>query len=386
MQVFIDGIIFQKDERGGIVRVFREILPRICELDPDLHITLFLDGPIRQKVPEHPQIKFLRTIPIKRSIRLGGIWRPLFFPFRRVLSRLWRSSRSIWYGSGQEVIWHSTYYTSPKNWRGPKVVTVHDMVHERFPELFNDPLDEIGRQQKGDCVVNADAIICVSKTTREDLINYYTIPTDNIQVIHNACSENFQILNHNDKFVPDISDQVYLFYIGKRSHHKNFSGLLDAYRQWEGRSEVKILVVGSPWTREERRQLEQFGISNRLILLGDVDDRTLCELYNNALAFIYPSLYEGFGIPLLEAMACGCPIIASRIPSTIEIAMEIPFYFDLDQNRSLISVIDQVYKEEGVRERTKQGLEHVKRYSWQRTSQQTLEVYQSLIVPKQSEK
>jgi glycosyltransferase involved in cell wall biosynthesis len=382
MQVFIDGIIFQKNEQGGIVRVFREILPRMCELDPDLRITLFIDGPLRQKVPEHPQIKLQRTIPIKRSIRVRGIWKPLIFQFRRIFSRIWHLSRRIWHGSGQGVIWHSTYYTSPSNWRGPKVVTVHDMVHERFPELFNDPLDVIARQNKRDCIENADAIICVSKTTKDDLINYYKIPMDNIQVIYNAYSENFQILNPNDKFVPDISDQIYFLYIGNRSHHKNFSGLIDAYRQWDGRSKVKILVVGPPWTREERRELAQFGISTRLILLSGVDDQMLCQLYNNALAFVYPSLYEGFGIPLLEAMACGCLVIASRIPSTIEIAGEVPLYFDLNQTQTLISALNQVYEGGDFRERKQKGLELIKRYSWQKTAQRTLEMYQSLIVPK----
>ena len=105
----------------------------------------------------------------------------------------------------------------------------------------------------------------------------------------------------------------------------------------------------------------------------------MCYLYNRALAFIYPSLYEGFGIPLLEAMACGCPIVASRIPSTIEVAGDCPVYFNPNDVEELISALDIIIPEGRNSKRTRSGLERVKKYSWQKTAEQTLEVYHSLV-------
>jgi len=117
------------------------------------------------------------------------------------------------------------------------------------------------------------------------------------------------------------------------------------------------------------------GIQNRVHLLTDVDDEELCRLYDQADAFVYPSLYEGFGIPLLEAMACGCPVVASRIPSTIEVAGMCPVYFESAEVESLLAAFDMALSEGRDSERVRSGFERVKSYSWDKTAKQTLEVY-----------
>jgi alpha-1,3-rhamnosyl/mannosyltransferase len=113
-------------------------------------------------------------------------------------------------------------------------------------------------------------------------------------------------------------------------------------------------------------------------VLTDVDDQTLCQLYNQALGLVYPSLYEGFGIPLLEAMACGCPIVASRISSTIEVAGDCPIYFDPTEEDDLLNALDIALSQGRNSERIQTGLEKVKSYSWDKTAAQTLKIYRSV--------
>jgi len=139
-----------------------------------------------------------------------------------------------------------------------------------------------------------------------------------------------------------------------------------------------MVVIGSEWSLDEMESLRQLDIYDQVLLVNNVDDETLCYLYNTAVAFVYPSLYEGFGIPLLEAMACGCPVVASRIPSTIEVAGDCPAYFDPLETESLVSALDKVLLEGTDSERSLAGLERVKAFSWERTAEQTLEVYHRL--------
>ena len=129
-----------------------------------------------------------------------------------------------------------------------------------------------------------------------------------------------------------------MLYVGRRSHYKNFSTLLQAYSVWKHRNEITLAAVGPPGSRVEEQQLAKLGIHDRVHYLTNVNDEELCLLYNEAIAFVYPSLYEGFGVPLLEAMASGCPIIASRIPATIEVAGECPVYFEATEVGSLLGV------------------------------------------------
>jgi glycosyltransferase involved in cell wall biosynthesis len=139
-----------------------------------------------------------------------------------------------------------------------------------------------------------------------------------------------------------------------------------------------MVIVGGEWSAEERKSLKELGISERMLLLHRADDETLRDLYNTAVAFVYPSLYEGFGIPLLEAMACGCPVVASSIPATIEVAGDCPVYFDKAEVEDLVPALDRVLLEGRDSPRTAVGLERVKAFSWGKTAEQTLAVYHSL--------
>ncbi|MFX0202475.1 MAG: glycosyltransferase family 4 protein, partial [Candidatus Hodarchaeota archaeon] len=147
---------------------------------------------------------------------------------------------------------------------------------------------------------------------------------------------------------------------------------------WAGRKEVDLVIVGESWTADEEQYLAKLGIRDRVHLIEHVDDVRLCHLYNQATAFVYPSFYEGFGIPPLEAMACGCPVVSSRIPSTFEVAGECPIYFEPNNIESLLTALDMVLFEGRDSTRVQVGFSQVKRYSWDKTARQTLDVYHEL--------
>jgi glycosyltransferase involved in cell wall biosynthesis len=368
LKLVVDGVIYQYQATGGISRLFTETLPRICTLDEAVRMTLFTTGLLIQEPPSHPHIRHVKIGDPGPHLRPATMWPP----FMTRVKRIWFGSLV---GSGRGRIWHSTYFTRPpQTWKGLQAVTVPDMIYERFPDLFTGEGSDRFREERKQCVLAADAVLCISEATRRDVQEFYGVNEDRLHVVHLACSDVFRPLpaREGDAGTP------FFLYVGSRAHYKNFQGLLDAYSKWSDRSGVKLLVVGPAWTTEEGRRLDELGISGRVEVLTDVRDEALCVLYNQATAFIYPSLYEGFGIPLLEAMACGCPVIASRIPSTVEIAGDCPIYFETHQPDSLLEALDTAVTEGRDSMRARMGLKHVERFSWKKSALGTLKVYRSM--------
>jgi len=372
MNVIVDGKAFQAQGQGGISRLFREILPRMCDLDKRLSVTLLTSGRCRATLPVHPRIRRRSLFPIDDLLRPHRIWRPILDPARGVIQRAGLAGR------GGDV-WHSTYYTSLNSWRGPAVVTVFDMIHERFPAFFDEGHDRRFRLEKERCVRAADAVVCISDTTKRDLLDLYRIDDSKVRVIPLAASPVFEKLARAGEALPGLADRPFVIYVGDRSPYKNFPEVVRAYGSWSRRDDIDLVVVGPAWSREERDLLASLRVAGRVRRLSGVDDRTLCRLYNKAMALIHPSLYEGFGIPLLEAMACGCPIIASRIPTTLEIAGDQPVYYEAGRPDGLVSALDAVRREGRDPERTRAGLAIAGKYSWTETARLTLSVYRELI-------
>jgi len=368
--VIVDGIIFEQQAYGGASRIFYEILPRMCDEDENLLITLLSSGSPRQTLPLHPHIKHQSLLPIDRLLQPGK-----FFWLQKQHIRSW--VQYLYISDSTNRIWHSTYYTLPTRWKGSIVVTVLDFINERFPQSFEATFYKHFLQRKLEAILSADIVICISYATKQDAYNFYNVSLDKLHVIHLASSPIFKKLNRNVAIISG-RDKPFLLYIGGRSEYKNFAQLLNGYSVWQYREEVDLVVLGAAWTDVEQKELLQLGVERNVRLLGNVDDEQLCLLYNQASAFIYPSLYEGFGVPLLEAMACGCPIVASRIPSTLEIAQDCPIYFDLPDTDSLLTAFDKALVEGRNSERAELGLDLVKSFSWEKTARQTLDLYKSL--------
>ena len=373
MSLIVDGIIYQQQASGGISNLFRALLPRICDLDPMLQVMLFYSKRPLQTLPSHAHIRQVQIPALEQYIRPWRYFYPLGMSMRMQLAR-------FYFSKYPNSLWHSTYFTSMPSWPGPTVVTVHDMIYEHFPDIFKHPYDDYFRAQKRVCIQNADVVLCDSETTMHDVINILSIDSEKCRIVHLACSSVFRVLKDTKADLHKQSGKPYLLYVGKRHPHKNFTTLARAFSNWKYGQDVNLIIASdSAWSQDELDLFTQLHIDKQLELIHFPTDEQLCHLYNGASALVFPSVYEGFGLPLLEAMSCGCPIIASRIPSTLEVAGDVPIYFNPGSPDELIQAMNLVMDEGRDSPRVSRGLQQALRYSWDTTAQKTLEIYHSLL-------
>lgn len=373
MNLIVDGIVFESQEHGGISRIFSEILPRMCDLDSSLDIDLITSGPIKQPLPVHTQI---------RQTHIADL--PRFIPNRK-FPYLKRMVRSVVLGKAishfdEKAIWHSTHFTLPSNWRGINILTMPDLIPELFPAHHNRSVQEQFNRYKKKCIEAADAIICISESTASDVRAHYALrPEKKIYVIHLAASEVFRPMFPLPPSVRLPAPKDYLLYVGGRQGYKNFEALLKAYSEWDQLNDIDLVVVGTEWTSSELKSLHDLNLDQNVHLFTKVKDDELALLYNLALAFVYPSMYEGFGIPLLEAMQCGCPIVASQIPSTLEVAGECPIYFDPTDFETIRNALTKAVEEGKDERRVNSGLIRSRQFSWEHCAKMVLKVYADLL-------
>ena len=350
--------------------MFNAILPRMCEQDQGLRISLLVPCGAHA-VSTHERI--LRVPELPRNLRPSRVWQHITPSADRLLR---------YFATDSGTIWHSTYYTLPVRKAAKTVITVYDMIHERYPNLFSKRLDDNFRMRKKLAIERADAVICISETTRSDLERFYGTLAKHVTVIPLGFDRDvFKPLELSDGIALVAHAVPFLLYIGSRAPHKNFGTLLQAYSTWSTRNHVDLVVVGGPWEPHEEQVLRSRGVSDRVRLLSGVSDLELSRLYCQAEALVLPSLYEGFGIPILEAMACGCPIVASRIPSTIEVAGDCPFYFEPTSEESLRGALDAALRQGRASSNVALGLRLCRSYSWEKTASRILEVYHALSAP-----
>ena len=370
LHVLLEGRIFEEQPLGGISRIYHEILPRICRMNEQISFSILTSGHLLQSLPEHSQIASNPSrLPVDRLLRPKSIFWQLQDYLR---AKLQISSIR----SDGNNIWHATYFQLPHWWEGPKVTAVYDLTYEKYPQFFNMGYDNILRERKKRAVLAADKVICISESVRADAIEIYDLPPQRVAAIPLACGNTFRKMSEEEIPSHFHVNQPFILYVGSRHPYKNFKTLLSAYAAWPRQPEIKLLVVGNPWSEEELKQITAAGLQSNIICRSGILDEELCAFYNQALAFVYPSLSEGFGIPLLEAMACGCPIVASRIPTSLEIARDVPYYFDPLNKDELIAALDAACYSEEIKSRD----DILANYSWDRTARETLKVYKELIL------
>ena len=357
MNIVVDGIIFEKNPHGGIARIFNNILPIMCDMDPKLKITLFLRKNNLTNVPKHHQITTI-SLGVVEKFRPLRLWKPYHKTIQKLIYRI-HSENS------DNKIWLSTYFTRPPiNWKGKEVVWVYDMIYELFPRILPNSTSIINKKRES--IEKADEIYCISNATEMDLHRIYGNTVGKTHVIHLSHDHIFK-MNPNKEIKSEIPNHFILF-IGSRSRYKGFKTLLEAYSDWEKKDKVKLVAVGRPWNAEEENLIVTTRLTENIVLYESVSDEFLNDLYNNAEAFVYPSIYEGFGIPLLEAMACGCPVIASRIPSTVEIAREVPIYFEPNSTESLKIALNRLLTSKSLSERITLGINRASEFSWEKSA------------------
>jgi glycosyltransferase involved in cell wall biosynthesis len=272
---------------------------------------------------------------------------------------------------------HETYYNSQRTTleKTSVIITVHDMIHEKFLNLtqYKDFIKDKARAIK-----RADRVVCVSENTRRDLLEIYNLDPKKVVTIYTGHSP----LPVQKIDIDPIVKDPYILYVGSRSStHKNFNALLQAYSNSKQlRSCFKLVCFGTEsFSSDEINNMKKMSINvERDVLHYSGSDSILVNLYTNASVFIYPSLYEGFGIPPLEAMSLNCPVACSNASSIPEIVGDAGEYFDPQEIDSIITAIEKVVCSTAKSKELKaKGRERVKLFSWEKCAAETSVLYRS---------
>jgi glycosyltransferase involved in cell wall biosynthesis len=275
---------------------------------------------------------------------------------------------------------HRTYYSNQtkifKNFKS--IITVHDMIHELYPNQFS--IWDSTLRTKKKAIERADHVICVSENTKRDLMFFYSVPEQKISVVHHGF----------DKIQPESTGrepsrnigQPFLLYVGHRGGYKNFSGLLRAVASSQRLiKDFGILAFGgNPFSSDERALISALGFSDHQVFQYSGSDSNLQYCYQTATAFVYPSMYEGFGIPPLESMSQGCPVISSDTSSMPEVIGNAAQFFNPNSIEEMKDAIERVVYSGDVTEALKiAGRNRLSRFSWEKCAKDTLKIYQELM-------
>lgn len=255
----------------------------------------------------------------------------------------------------------------------PFVVTIYDMIHEKLSSMFS--VDNTTTEQKKLLCSKASKIIAISKNTKKDLIELFNIEESKIEVIHLANS-----LILDDQMDMDIPEK-YILFVGSRDGYKNFYTFINSISLLLN-EDLGLLIVcagGGEFNSQELLLFKKLNIETR-VLQFNLTDKVLAQFYAKALLFVFPSLYEGFGIPILESFSCSCPLVCSNTSSFPEIAGNAAEYFDPYCEESIYMAVKKVlYSTEDKEKLIKNGTERLKLFSWQKTAEQTKMVYENVF-------
>ncbi|GAA6529539.1 hypothetical protein LPYR103PRE_15120 [Segatella asaccharophila] len=360
LSVLFDDQIFNIQRFGGISRYFCEVMTHI-PMDYDVAVK-YTDN---YYLKEYRVDRHLKSVP--------------HFIFNRLRKRLLLDNRALvkeLLDTSSPCVFHPTYYDpyflDYLNGH-PYIITVHDMIHELFPGQFADA-DKVIREKK-ETICHADRIIAISENTKKDIVNILNIAPEKIDVIYHGNSLHPSIHKNRLSLPPR-----YLLFVGDRTFYKNFSLLLRAFVQIRKQERGLILIcTGKPFSKGESEEMRQLDLSASVLHVAAADS-DLEELYGRALLFIFPSLYEGFGLPILEAFACGCPVALSNTSCFPEIAGDAGCYFDPHNLDSMVDSCLRLINDDAERRRlVLRGKERLKLFSWNKTALQMVKVYQKFF-------
>jgi glycosyltransferase involved in cell wall biosynthesis len=364
MKVFYDSQIFLVRQYGGVARYFVELASRLARY-PDVKVNIVSPVFRSQLLSEHRN-----NIPTF-GVDLSPIPRFPVQLVRGINALVFRGYALI---SDPDIV-HETYYDPSRNApNSAKIVTtIHDTIPERFPNLFPGHKQHHAERQK--VLHRADWVICVSESTRRDLLEMYEVDPARVSVVSLGCS-----------IVPPKEGPIsigtpYFLHVGRRYKYKNFDGLLGAFGETGLYHTHKLVCFSSEaLTVDELTRMQRAGVpQDRVIRVGG-DDSLLARYYAGAEALVFPSLYEGFGIPLVEAMRCSCPIITSNTSSLSEVGGDAALYCKPGEVTSISHALLKVVESPNIRAHLiAKGLVRVQEFSWEKCAAETYAVYRNLL-------
>lgn len=362
MKIVYSEDIFLLQKYGGISRYFFEVAKKISEnsgcqvsIAGSFFINCYLDG-------YSPRLR--KGLKLNLNNRFGYLIKTLSQWIALLKIKLIRPE-----------ILHVTYYNSKvSKIKGTKIiVTVFDMIHELFPNEYS-LLDKTSKNKKH-MVSVADHVICISDQTKKDLVKLFNVDENKVSVIKLGFEfGGVQVTEFKNP-------RPYILFVGSRGGYKNFQSLLKAYAFNDKLFMHYDLVAfgGGKFNDEEIKFIERYKISMSVKQING-DDSLLLGAYKNASIFVYPSMYEGFGIPPLEAMSVGCPVACSNVSSIPEVVGDAAAKFDPESFKSIEKAILNVLNDANYKsDLIEKGYERVKLFSWNKCAEETLNVYQKVL-------
>ncbi|OGE37219.1 hypothetical protein A3F00_02330 [Candidatus Daviesbacteria bacterium RIFCSPHIGHO2_12_FULL_37_11] len=291
--------------------------------------------------------------------------------------------------------------TLPINKRFPTIVTVHDVIPLLYPDQY--PPGIKGRLNfalQKIALISCKYIITVSEASKKDIENYLKVRKEKIIVTYEAANENFKIqpdskqLKIRRKF--NLPER-FLLYVGDANFNKNTPMLIEGFRKLKSLPEfkdLKLVLIGNVFLKKPENinhpELEslkktlslitEYKLENEVIIPGQLETDELAAVYNLALVYVQPSLYEGFGLPVLEAMSCGVPVVSSDSPALKEIGGEAVVYFNPKDLNSFVDCLKSVLQNRSIQDKlSKSGLNRASRFSWENTADETIKVYKQSL-------
>lgn len=357
MRILFDHQTFHIQRFGGISRYFFELISRLS--DDSVNVALLFS--MNRYIKHHP--KYSHTNVTKKLFKFNeGVFRRL--NKKNSLSKI---------AKGDFDVFHPTYYDPYfLNALGDKpfVLTIHDMMHERFSQYFS--ADDHTAEKKRLLAQKARRIIAISENTKRDIIEILGVDESKIDVVYHGFD-----CNGIAEGRPEGLPEKYILYVGERRGYKNFDSTVKAFalvRQTH--PDCHLVMTGRKLSKEERKQFDALGLTDFVKDYTDICDEVLMQLYHHARLFVYPSLYEGFGIPILEAFSQRCPVVLSRASCFPEVAGDAGEYFDPENDESQAVAMLRVMNDDSRRaELIKSGEARLKLFTWDSTVEKTSEVY-----------
>jgi len=361
-KIFLDNIIYSMQDYGGASTYWKGLQKHLLELDNVQIITQSEN----QSIFDSSGNKYNRSLQ-KNKFIFEDLLPPFVLRFLPLTKRLPAGS-----------LYHASYYRTCLQKNVVNIFTVHDLTHKkglasRFPrKLAHLTLTHLGLR-------NADGIICISENTKKDLMHYFPqIPENKIRTIYHGVNKDFfpiEQTEHNGIIKAFKLDNPFIMYLGKRHGYKKFDLIPEAIRQMDN---LRLVIVGGgDLSPLEVENLENT-IPGRYIKLGYIDNHDLNIMYNNAFALIYPSVSEGFGFPLVEAMSAGCPVIATNTTSIPEVGGDAALMINEASSAAIAEKInllrDQVVRSSFI----KRGLQQSRKFTWEKCFSETLKFYEDI--------
>jgi len=360
----------------GLGNYSRTLVRLLKKSYPFEHYYLF-SPPMRGENPHKHRQEFSDCTIVEPEHFLDRIF-PAYWRNYSVVKSLPKYNLDIYHGLSHEIP-RGIEKTGIKS-----IVTIHDLIFLRYPEFYKSwDVAMYKRKYLASCF-RADAIIAISENTKKDILEHLNIPAEKIHVVYQSASADYYqaIPEHETRRVRQkyLLPETYLLYVGSLNKRKNLAPLIEAIPRLKNK-DLQLIIVGSG---SEKKRLEQVvqneGVSRQVRFLSGVPNEDLPSLYHGARVFIYPSLYEGFGIPIIESLLCKTPVILNHGSCFHEAAGEGGLYVDVSNSMKLAEAIDFLLDDQNNLEVARKGFDHVQKFSPENFVKHTYELYKQISV------